>query len=62
MAGVNGVSRSRRGGQTAMKILEGASVAEILREFKLEGMDAEGVACHVTQRFSIGCSDAHKMH
>jgi two-component system, NtrC family, response regulator GlrR len=38
-------------GHTAMKMLEDASVAAVLLEYKLEGMDAEAVACHIKQRF-----------
>ena len=38
-------------GYTAMKILEETSVAAVLLEFKLEGMDAEAVAYHIKQRF-----------
>jgi CheY-like chemotaxis protein len=35
----------------AIKMLEDASVAAVLLEYKLEGMDAEAVACHIKQRF-----------
>jgi CheY-like chemotaxis protein len=35
----------------AIKLLEQASVAAVLLEYKLEGMDAEAVACHIKQRF-----------
>jgi len=35
----------------AMKMLEEAPVAAVLLEYKLEGMDAEAVACHIKQRF-----------
>jgi two-component system response regulator AtoC len=38
-------------GYTALKMLEEASVAAVLLEYKLEGMDAEAVACHIKQRF-----------
>ncbi len=38
-------------GYTAMKMLEETPVAAVLLEYKLEGMDAEAVACHVKQRF-----------
>lgn len=38
---------------TAMKILEETSVAAVLLEYKLEGIDAEAVACHIKQRFPI---------
>jgi CheY-like chemotaxis protein len=38
-------------GYTAMKMLEETSVAVVLLEYKLEGMDAEVVACHIKQRF-----------
>ena len=36
---------------TAIKMLEEAPVAAVLLEYKLEGMDAEAVACHIKQRF-----------
>ena len=32
-------------------MLEETSVAAVLLEYKLEGMDAEAVACHIKQRF-----------
>ncbi|MGA2375943.1 MAG: response regulator [Candidatus Sulfotelmatobacter sp.] len=35
----------------AIKVLEEASVAAVLLEYKPEGMDAEAVACHIKQRF-----------
>jgi CheY-like chemotaxis protein len=35
----------------AIKVLEQASVAAVLLEYKLEGIDAEAVACHIKQRF-----------
>jgi two-component system, NtrC family, response regulator AtoC len=35
---------------TAMKILEEKPVTAVLLEYKLEGMDAEAVACHIKQR------------
>ena len=38
-------------GFSAMKMLDEASVAAVLLEYKQEGMDAEAVACHVKQRF-----------
>ena len=38
-------------GHTAMRMLEEASVAAVLLEYKLEGMDAEAVAGHIKQRF-----------
>jgi CheY-like chemotaxis protein len=38
-------------GSAAMKILEESSVAAILLEYSLEGMDSETVACHIKQRF-----------
>ena len=38
-------------GPTAMNILEESSVAAILLEYRLEGMDTEAVACHIKQRF-----------
>jgi DNA-binding NtrC family response regulator len=38
-------------GYTAMKLLGETSVAVVLLEYKHEGMDVEGVACHIKQRF-----------
>jgi CheY-like chemotaxis protein len=38
-------------GYTAMKMLEETQVAAVLLEYKMEGMDAEAVACHIKQRF-----------
>jgi CheY-like chemotaxis protein len=38
-------------GYTAIKTLEETSVAAVLLEYKQEGMDAEGIACHIKQRF-----------
>ena len=38
-------------GYTAVKMLEETSVAAVLLEYKLDGMDAEAVACHIKQRF-----------
>ena len=38
-------------GCTAMKMLEDTSVAAVLLEYKLEGMDAEAVAYQIKQRF-----------
>ncbi len=38
-------------GYTAIKMLEETSAAAVLLEYKLEGMDAEAVACHIKQRF-----------
>jgi CheY-like chemotaxis protein len=38
-------------GYSAMKMLENASVAAVLLEYKQEGMDAEAIACHIKQRF-----------
>jgi CheY-like chemotaxis protein len=38
-------------GHNAMKVLEEASVAAVLLEYKREGMDAGAVACHIKQRF-----------
>ena len=35
----------------AIKILEQTSMAAVLLEYKLEGMDAEAVAWHIKQRF-----------
>ena len=34
-----------------MKMLEHASVAAVLLDYKLEGIDAEAVACHIKQGF-----------
>jgi CheY-like chemotaxis protein len=36
---------------TALKMLDETSVAAVLLEYRLEGMDAEAVACHIKQRF-----------
>jgi two-component system, OmpR family, response regulator QseB len=36
---------------TAMKMLEEASVAAVLLEYKHDGMDSEAIACHIKQRF-----------
>jgi two-component system, OmpR family, response regulator QseB len=38
-------------GYTAIKMLEETPVAAVLLEYKMEGMDAEAVACHIKQRF-----------
>lgn len=38
-------------GYAAMKTLEETSVAVVLLEYKVEGMDAEAVAYHIKQRF-----------
>src|ERR1700692_1753253 len=38
-------------GYTAIKTLEETSVAAVLLEYKQEGMDAEGIARHIKQRF-----------
>jgi len=38
-------------GYIALNMLEEAPVAAVLLEYKLEGMDAEAIACHVKQRF-----------
>jgi CheY-like chemotaxis protein len=38
-------------GSAALKMLEETSVAAVLLEYKLEGMDAEAVASHIKQRF-----------
>jgi DNA-binding NtrC family response regulator len=35
----------------AIKALEETSVAAVLLEYKVEGMDAEAIACHIKQRF-----------
>ena len=38
-------------GYAAMKMLEETPIAAVLLEYKLEGMDAEAIACHIKQRF-----------
>ena len=38
-------------GYAALKLLEERSVAAVLLEYKVEGMDAEAIACHIKQRF-----------
>jgi CheY-like chemotaxis protein len=38
-------------GCDAIKMLEEASAAAVLLEYKQEGMDAEAVACHIKKRF-----------
>jgi len=38
-------------GHAALKMLEETSVAAVLLEYKMEGMDAEAMACHIKQRF-----------
>jgi len=38
-------------GDAAIKMLKKASVAAVLLEYKVEGIDAEAVACHIKQRF-----------
>jgi len=38
-------------GHTALKMLEEEPVAAVLLEYKVEGMDAEALACHIKQRF-----------
>ncbi len=38
-------------GYTAMKMLQESPVDAVLLEYKLEGMDAEAVACHIKQKF-----------
>jgi len=38
-------------GFDAIRTLEETSVAAVLLEYKLEGMDAEAIACHIKQRF-----------
>ena len=35
----------------ALKMLEESAVAAVLLEYKVEGMDAEAIACHIRQRF-----------
>jgi two-component system, NtrC family, response regulator GlrR len=37
-------------GQSALKMLEQTNISGVLLEYKLEGMDAEAVACHIRQR------------
>ena len=36
---------------TAIKVLEKRSVEAVLLEYKVEGIDAEAVACHIKRRF-----------
>jgi CheY-like chemotaxis protein len=38
-------------GLDAIRTLEETSVAAVLLEYKLEGLDAEAIACHIKQRF-----------
>ncbi|MGD0569212.1 MAG: response regulator [Candidatus Sulfotelmatobacter sp.] len=38
-------------GYTAIKLLEDEPVAAVLLEYKVEGLDAEAVACHIKHRF-----------
>ena len=38
-------------GSIAMKILKEEPVDAVLLEYKLEGMDAEAIACHIKQQF-----------
>ena len=38
-------------GYAAIRLLQEASVAAVLLEYKEEGMDAEAVACHIKHRF-----------
>ena len=38
-------------GDAAIKMLKKASVAAVLLEYKLEGIDAEAVACQIKHRF-----------
>jgi CheY-like chemotaxis protein len=38
-------------GHDAIKMLEEASVAAVLLEYKQEGVDAEAIACHIKKRF-----------
>jgi len=49
MAGFDVVTAEN--GHAALKMLEEASVAAVLLEYKMEGMDAEAMACHIKQRF-----------
>lgn len=44
-------ANSASNGHAALKMLEETSVAAVLLEYKLEGMDAEAVAGHIKQRF-----------
>ena len=39
------------GGDAAIKMLREASVAAVLREYKPDGVGAEGVACHIKRWF-----------
>jgi len=38
-------------GSAAMRMLKRVSVAAIVLEYKLEGMDAEAAACHIKRQF-----------
>jgi CheY-like chemotaxis protein len=38
-------------GYAAIKMLEETSVTAVLLEYKLEGMDAEAIACNIKRRF-----------
>jgi CheY-like chemotaxis protein len=38
-------------GRTALKLLKETPVSAVLLEYKLEGMDAEAIACHIKKRF-----------
>jgi two-component system, NtrC family, response regulator HydG len=38
-------------GVAALKVLEETLVTWVLLEYKLEGLDAEAIACHIKQRF-----------
>jgi len=43
--------RIASGGHAAMKLLKKTPIAAVLLDYKLEGMDAEAVACHLKQQF-----------
>jgi CheY-like chemotaxis protein len=38
-------------GDAALNMLKTASVAAVLLEYKVEGIDAEAIACHIKKRF-----------
>jgi CheY-like chemotaxis protein len=38
-------------GRAALKMLEETPVSAVLLEYRLEGMDAEAIACHIKKRF-----------
>jgi len=38
-------------GYTAMKMLEATRVSAVILEYKVEGMDAEAIGCHLSNGF-----------